>query len=183
MTFDPISVEVTCVTVPKDHCVQVPWEYINVCGYSDQFCKLPHTYIHIHTCYVHTTYRMSDLIVSYWTQFRRDKKHVVQKTQCLLINLYKNCVEKKSKYGTAYHHNPAHRTLCCKKHVESISLPTNSHFENQYWFSEMVNIKSFSKLWSPEKKIACVEVKLFENLQRWIEHVNSRSSTLTQLWQ
>ena len=28
------------------------------------------TYIHIHT---HTTYRMSDHIVSYWTQFRQDK--------------------------------------------------------------------------------------------------------------
>ena len=40
MTFDPTSVDVTCVTLPKDHCVQVPWEYINVCGYSDQFCKL-----------------------------------------------------------------------------------------------------------------------------------------------
>ena len=33
------------------------------------------TYIHIHTYYIlHTTYRMSDHIVSYWTQFRRDKK-------------------------------------------------------------------------------------------------------------
>ena len=44
----------------KDHCVQVPWKYINVCGYNDQFCKLPHTYtIHIHhTYYEHTTYRM-----------------------------------------------------------------------------------------------------------------------------
>ena len=37
------------------------------------------TYIHTHTYYVHTTYilhttyRMSDHIVSYWTQFRRDK--------------------------------------------------------------------------------------------------------------
>ena len=69
MTFDPMSVEVTCVTLPKDHCVQVPWEYINVCGYSDQCCKIPHTY----TYYVHTTYRMNDHIVSYWTQFRRDK--------------------------------------------------------------------------------------------------------------
>ena len=28
-----------------------PWQYINVCGYSDQFCKIPH-YIHIHT-YIH----------------------------------------------------------------------------------------------------------------------------------
>ena len=27
-----------------------------------------------HTTYIHTTYRMSDHIVSYWTQFRRDKK-------------------------------------------------------------------------------------------------------------
>ena len=57
MTFDPMSVEVTCVTLPKDHCVQVLWRYINVCGYSDQFCKLPHTYIHIlRTYYIHTTY-------------------------------------------------------------------------------------------------------------------------------
>ena len=34
------------------------------------------TYILHTTCtyYVHTTYRMSDHIVSYWTQFRRDKK-------------------------------------------------------------------------------------------------------------
>ena len=39
MTFDPISVEVTCVTLPKDHCVHVPWKYIQVCGYSDPFCK------------------------------------------------------------------------------------------------------------------------------------------------
>ena len=77
MTFDPTSVEVTGVTLPKDHCVQVPWEYINVCGYSDEFCKLPHTYTHIlrtyyvHTTYyiLHTTYRISDHIVS----LRRDK--------------------------------------------------------------------------------------------------------------
>ena len=33
-----------------------------------------HTTYCIHTIYyVHTTYRMSDHIVSYWTQFRRDK--------------------------------------------------------------------------------------------------------------
>ena len=35
------------------------------------------TYIYIlHTYYVHTTYRMSDHIVSYWTQFRRDKNEI-----------------------------------------------------------------------------------------------------------
>ena len=39
MTFDPTSVEVLSVTLPKDHCVQVPWKYIKVCGYSDLFCK------------------------------------------------------------------------------------------------------------------------------------------------
>ena len=39
MTFDPTSVEVLCVTLPKDHCVQVSWKYIKVCGYSDLFCK------------------------------------------------------------------------------------------------------------------------------------------------
>ena len=39
MTFDPTSVEVTCVTLPKDHCVQVLWKYIKVFGYSDPYCK------------------------------------------------------------------------------------------------------------------------------------------------
>ena len=39
MTFDPTSVEVTCVTLPNDHCVQVPWKYTKVCGYNDPFCK------------------------------------------------------------------------------------------------------------------------------------------------
>ena len=56
MIFDPMSVEVTCVTLPKDHCVQVPWQYINVCGYSDQFCNNT-TYIHILcTYYILRTY-------------------------------------------------------------------------------------------------------------------------------
>ena len=77
MTSDPKSDEVTCVTLPKDHCFQVPWEYMNVCGYSDQFCKNYHIHIHTHTTYyihIHTTYRISDHIVSFWTTFRRDKK-------------------------------------------------------------------------------------------------------------
>ena len=39
MTFDPTSVEVLCVTLPKDHCVQVPWKYMKVCGYRDLFAK------------------------------------------------------------------------------------------------------------------------------------------------
>ena len=41
----------------NDHCVQVPWEYINVCGNSDQFCKIPHTYLQTtYTRYIHTYY-------------------------------------------------------------------------------------------------------------------------------
>ena len=39
MTFDPTSVEVTCVTLPKDHCMQVPWKYVKLCRYSDSFFK------------------------------------------------------------------------------------------------------------------------------------------------
>ena len=63
----PHSVEVTCVTLPKDHCVQVPWKYINVCGHSDQFTKYHILHI-LRTYYVlHTMYRMSDHIVSFWT--------------------------------------------------------------------------------------------------------------------
>ena len=75
MTFDPMSVEVTCVTQPKDHCVQVPWEYINVCGYNDQFCKIPHT-THKHTTYILYTY----YVQNEWSHsrflntFRRDNK-------------------------------------------------------------------------------------------------------------
>ena len=37
MTFDPTSIEVTCVTLPKDHFLKVPWKYVKVCGYSDPF--------------------------------------------------------------------------------------------------------------------------------------------------
>ena len=39
MTFEPTSVAVTCVTLPKDHCVQVPWKYIKVCEYSELLAK------------------------------------------------------------------------------------------------------------------------------------------------
>ena len=73
MTFDPKSVEVTCVTLPKNPCVQVPWEYINVYGYSDQFCKIAQTFTYIrHTTYILCT-QWVITIVSFWTKFRRDK--------------------------------------------------------------------------------------------------------------
>ena len=60
MTFDPTSVEVTRVTLPKDHCVQVPWKYIKVCGYSDLFLQKTWTKGHwslddlwLHICWGH----------------------------------------------------------------------------------------------------------------------------------
>ena len=48
--------------------------------YVDTVINFANYHIHTYTYYVHTTYilhtkyRMSDHIVSYWTQFRRDKK-------------------------------------------------------------------------------------------------------------
>ena len=42
-------------------CMWIQWSILQITTY-------------IHTYYVHTTYRMSDHIVSYWTQFSRDKK-------------------------------------------------------------------------------------------------------------
>ena len=53
MTFNPTSTKITCVTLPKNNCVQVLWGYINVCGHSDQLCKIDqihtYTYIKLHT--------------------------------------------------------------------------------------------------------------------------------------
>ena len=91
MTFDPTSVEVTCVTVPKDHYVQVPWEYVNVCGYSYQFCKNYHihTYTHIlRTYYVHTTY----YVQNQWSHSLSGET-TKKKLQKFAINLkvYCNC--------------------------------------------------------------------------------------------
>ena len=51
MTFDPTSVKVTYVTLPKDHYVQVPWENINGGGYSDRFLQ---NYNQDTTYYIHT---------------------------------------------------------------------------------------------------------------------------------
>ena len=45
-------------------CMWIQWSILQITTY-------------IRTYYVHTTYRMSDHIVSYWTQFRRDKNWVI----------------------------------------------------------------------------------------------------------
>ena len=53
-----------------------------------------HTYTYyVHTTYIlHTTYRMSDHIVSYWTQFRRDNKKVcLHRVWTRLITAYLLC--------------------------------------------------------------------------------------------
>ena len=48
-------------------CMWIQWSILQITTYI-------HTYIHIlRTYYIHTSYRMSDHIVSYGTQFRRDK--------------------------------------------------------------------------------------------------------------
>ena len=45
----------------------------NTSMYVDTVTNFAKYHIHTHTTYIlHTTYRMSDHIVSYWTQFRRD---------------------------------------------------------------------------------------------------------------
>ena len=49
-------------------CMWIQWSILQNTTY------ILHTTCILHTYYVHTTYRMSDHIVSYWTQFRRDKK-------------------------------------------------------------------------------------------------------------
>ena len=60
----------------------------NTSMYVDTVINFANYHIHTHTTYIHTyyilhtTYRMSDHIVSYWTQFRRDK------------NAYFNCDQK-----------------------------------------------------------------------------------------
>ena len=74
MTFDPTSIEVIHVPLPKDYCVLVPWKYIIVCGYSDPFFKSDHT---LQTATYTPTHmdRMSDHIVSFGTKFRRDNNH------------------------------------------------------------------------------------------------------------
>ena len=45
----------------------------NTSMYVDTVINLANYHIHTHV-HIHTTYRMRDHIVSYWTQFRRDKK-------------------------------------------------------------------------------------------------------------
>ena len=53
-------------------------------------------HIHTHTTNIHilhTTYRMSDHIVSYWTQFRQDKNSVQARQNCIYWckNVFENC--------------------------------------------------------------------------------------------
>ena len=46
----------------------------NTSMYVDTVINFAKYHIHTYTYILHTTYRMSDHIVSYWTQFRQDKK-------------------------------------------------------------------------------------------------------------
>ena len=66
MTFDTTSVEVTSATLPKEHCVQVPW---NTSKYSDNFSR--YHVLHTWMDYVQNEWSLS--LSSFWTKFRRDK--------------------------------------------------------------------------------------------------------------
>ena len=50
-------------------CMWIQWSILQKLPHT--YTYILHTYIHIHT---HTTYRISDHIVSFWTTFRWDKK-------------------------------------------------------------------------------------------------------------
>ena len=53
----------------------------NTSMYVDTVINFAKYHIHTHTyIHTHTTYRMSDHIVSYWTQFRRDKNMILVST-------------------------------------------------------------------------------------------------------
>ena len=54
-------------------CMWIQWSILQITTYIH---ILRTTYIHTYTYYVHTTYRMSDHILSYWTQFRRDNSEL-----------------------------------------------------------------------------------------------------------
>ena len=52
--------------------IMVSKSHDNISMYVDTVINFAKYHIHTHTYILHTTYRMSDHIVSYWTQFRRD---------------------------------------------------------------------------------------------------------------
>ena len=84
MTFDPTSVEVTSETLPKDNSVQVPWEYINVCRYSDQFWK---TYHILHTYYIQNEWPHSLFL----NKVQARQKHTFFLSNCLVIKYLEVC--------------------------------------------------------------------------------------------
>ena len=57
----------------------------NTSMYVDTVINFAKYHIHTHTYILHTTYRMSDHIVSYWTQFRRDNK-LITKSKVWIFN-------------------------------------------------------------------------------------------------
>ena len=156
MTFDPKSIEVTCVTLPKDRCFQVPWKihqsmwiqwpflktwtkghwplddlltpnllrshvwlypriiasksHGNTSMYVDtviNLAKLNKDYHILQTyfMYVHTTYRMSNHIVSFWTKCRWDKnglvRLVVYSNSCRILLLLFFCIFSVKNYKNA----------------------------------------------------------------------------------
>ena len=177
MTFDPTFVEVTCVTLPKDHCVQVPWEYINVCGYSDKFCKI----YHIHT---HTTYRISDhisLFLKYvqarqkvqtwhvWNHFKGEKKKKKIKINFQLTCYFPThfvvpCKDERGNLGFKWM-SPGRSGLgkissrwCLQVYHQKIPAQRETTpllTWPVFWIPDR-NVPELSKIWPPDPNIFCV---------------------------
>ena len=85
MTFDPCLLRSHVWLYPR---IIVSKSHDNTSMYVDTVINFAKYHIHttyiLQTYYGHTTYRMSDHIVSYWTQFRRDKKSDVAQKQVWL---------------------------------------------------------------------------------------------------
>ena len=172
MTFDPTSVEVTCVTLRKDHCVQVPWKYIK---YVDTVILLAKTWTkghwplddlwphicwghmcdstqgiivskyhwntsmyvdtvinfanyHIHTPYyiLRTTYRMSDHIVSFWTQFSKHKNCFLHSRSLRL------CISSVWFLSSSYSSSSSSSVNTSKSYISDMTWPILTRLGHKY---------------------------------------------------
>ena len=97
-----------------------------------------HTTYYVHSC-VHTTYRMSDHIVSYWTQFRRDKN------QFSKMPIWRQSVLLAPIFG------PWGSTL-----IPQLKLSTSGIWGGCYWQASWVHISNPGKVgWHSNASFTC----------------------------
>ena len=100
------------------------------------------TYIHIHTYILHTTYWMSDHIVSYWTQFRRDKnviKHTSHPFVCVKILINSNIRSLLTCSSTKYRDS---RFLACLENRLTLAPKTSQVIIRSHCYMIMTRITS-----------------------------------------